>query len=147
MKNLQTYEEFIINESLIDREMNEASIKTIAMLFQNKGIKDAIKKERADTIRKAIEDEGLKTKGISNEEILQIAKDLSESINEEDSEKIKQEFSNATIVRDENDLPEGTEVKVNALEYSSKGDEEMVNIIRPDGKESSIIRNNLKIQI
>lgn len=159
MKNILTYEQFILNEAISGKFVNEASIKTIALLFQNKGIRDAIKKEKVDIIRKSIEDEGISTKGVTDEEILQISKDLSESktsiksysneseMFEETDEQIKQEFANATLVRDDGDLQKGTEVRVDALDYSSKGDDEMVKIVKPNGELSEILKGNLKVQI
>jgi hypothetical protein len=63
--------------------ISEASIKAIQMLLQNKGIKDAVRKEKADTVRKAMEAEDIDTTNISDDELLQIAKELmNESINE-----------------------------------------------------------------
>jgi len=63
--------------------LTEGSIKAIQMLLQNKGIKDAVKKERVDKIRSAMEDEGFTTSGVSDEELLQIAKELmNESLTE-----------------------------------------------------------------
>lgn len=63
--------------------ISEASIKAIQMLLQNKGIKDAVRKERADTVRKAMEAEDIDTKNISDDELLQIAKELmNESMDE-----------------------------------------------------------------
>lgn len=57
--------------------VGEAAIKTIHnMLFKNKGFKDIVKGERATAIRKEIEAEGISTKGVSDDELIQIAKDL-----------------------------------------------------------------------
>jgi len=61
--------------------IKESSIKTINMLFKNKGMKDAIRKEKVDQIRKAIESEGISTKNVSDDEILTIAKELNEVAN------------------------------------------------------------------
>lgn len=97
MKNILTYEQFILNESMI------------------------LKKMSVDETRN--------------------------NINEETPEQIKQEFANATLVRDDGDLPKGTEVRVDALDYSSKGDDEMVKIVKPNGELSEILKGNLKVQI
>jgi hypothetical protein len=60
-----------------------ANLKTIAMLFQNKGIRDAVRKDHADKLRKIIEDSGVSTKGISDSELIKVVKQLtSESVNE-----------------------------------------------------------------
>ena len=60
-----------------------ANLKTIAMLFQNKGIKDAVRKDHADKLRKIIEDSGVSTKGVSDSELIKVVKQLtSESVNE-----------------------------------------------------------------
>ena len=60
-----------------------ANLKTIAMLFQNKGIRDAVRKDHADKLRKIIEDSGVSTKGVSDSELIKVVKQLtSESVNE-----------------------------------------------------------------
>jgi len=60
-----------------------ANLKTIAMLFQNKGIKDAVRKDHADKLRKIIEDSGVSTKGVSDSELIKVVKQLtSESVEE-----------------------------------------------------------------
>jgi hypothetical protein len=65
--------------------VNEAAnLKTIAMLFQNKGIKDAVRKDHADKLRKIIEDSGISTKGVSDSELIKIVNILTnESVNED----------------------------------------------------------------
>jgi len=61
-----------------------ANLKTIAMLFQNKGIKDAVRKDHADKLRKIIEDSGISTKGVSDSELIKIVNILTnESVNED----------------------------------------------------------------
>lgn len=66
--------------------VGEAAIKTVhAMLFKNKGFKAIVKSERATAIRKAIEAEGISTKGVSDDELIHIAKDLiNKTVNEAD---------------------------------------------------------------
>jgi hypothetical protein len=60
-----------------------ANLKTIAMLFQNKGIRDAVRKDHADKLRKIIEDSGVSTKGVSDSELIKVVKQLtSESVEE-----------------------------------------------------------------
>lgn len=55
----------------------EGKEKQINMLFKNQGVKEAIQKEQADAIRKIIEQDGISTKGISDKEMLMIARELS----------------------------------------------------------------------
>ena len=53
------------------------------MLFQNKGIRDAVRKDHADKLRKIIEDSGVSTKGVSDSELIKVVKQLTnESVNE-----------------------------------------------------------------
>ena len=67
--------ESVVNEA--------ANLKTIAMLFQNKGIRDAVRKDHADKLRKIIEDSGVSTKGVSDSELIKVVKQLTnESVNE-----------------------------------------------------------------
>jgi hypothetical protein len=66
-----------------------------------------------------------------------------ESINE----GTKDEFVSATLVKDDGDLRKGSTVKVEALDYTKKGDKEKVSIIRPDGKKSEILKGNLSVKI
>jgi hypothetical protein len=70
---------FVKNESVDEA----ANLKTIAMLLQNKGIRDAVRKDHADKLRKIIEDGGVSTKGVSDSELIKVVKQLtSESVNE-----------------------------------------------------------------
>ena len=70
---------FVKNES-VDEATN---LKTIAMLLQNKGIRDAVRKDHADKLRKIIEDGGVSTKGVSDSELIKVVKQLtSESVDE-----------------------------------------------------------------
>jgi hypothetical protein len=71
-----------------------ANLKTIAMLFQNKGIKDAVRKDHADKLRKIIEDSGISTKGVSDSELIKIVNILT---NESVKEDISNELPKATI--------------------------------------------------
>jgi hypothetical protein len=66
----------------LGESVNEAAnLKTISMLFQNKGIKDAVRKDHADKLRKIIEDSGVSTKGVSDSELIKVVKQLtSESV-------------------------------------------------------------------
>ena len=67
--------ESVVNEA--------ANLKTIAMLFQNKGIRDLVRKDHADKLRKIIEDSGVSTKGVSDSELIKVVKQLTnESVNE-----------------------------------------------------------------
>ncbi|MEN9446599.1 MAG: Synechococcus phage [Bacteroidota bacterium] len=75
--------------------VNEAAnLKTIAMLFQNKGIKDAVRKDHTDKLRKIIEDSGISTKGVSDSELIKIVNILT---NESVKEDISTELPKATI--------------------------------------------------
>jgi hypothetical protein len=75
--------------------VNEAAnLKTIAMLFQNKGIKDAVRKDHADKLRKIIEDSGISTKGVSDSELIKIVNILT---NESVKEDVAAELPKATI--------------------------------------------------
>ena len=70
---------FVKNESVDEA----ANLKTIAMLLQNKGIRDAVRKDHADKLRKIIEDGGVSTKGVSDSELIKVVKQLtSESVDE-----------------------------------------------------------------
>jgi hypothetical protein len=71
-----------------------ANLKTIGMLFQNKGIKDAVRKDHADKLRKIIEDSGISTKGVSDSELIKIVNILT---NESVKEDIATELPKATI--------------------------------------------------
>jgi hypothetical protein len=71
-----------------------ANLKTIAMLFQNKGIKDAVRKDHADKLRKIIEDSGISTKGVSDSELIKIVNILT---NESVKEDIATELPKASI--------------------------------------------------
>ena len=67
---------------------------------------------------------------------------IKESVNEG-----KEDFVPSTLVKDSGDLRKGQVVKVNALEYTKRGDRERVSIIRPDGKKADILRGDLSIKI
>jgi hypothetical protein len=71
-----------------------ANLKTIGMLFQNKGIKDAVRKDHADKLRKIIEDSGISTKGVSDSELIKIVNILT---NESVKEDIATELPKASI--------------------------------------------------
>jgi hypothetical protein len=77
------------------KKVNEAAnLKTISMLFQNKGIRDAVRKDHADKLRKIIEDSGISTKGVSDSELIKAVKQLT---NESVSEDIATELPKASI--------------------------------------------------
>jgi hypothetical protein len=59
----------------------------------------------------------------------------------------KEDFVSATVAKDSGDLRKGQEVKVNALDYTKKGDRDKVGIIRPDGKKSEILKGSLSVRI
>ena len=85
------------------KKVNEAAnLKTIAMLFQNKGIKDAVRKDHADKLRKIIEDAGISTKGVSDSELVKaVSKLTNESVNEATLEKgTKLRYEKNTFVVD-----------------------------------------------
>jgi hypothetical protein len=85
------------------KKVDEATnLKTIAMLLQNKGIRDAVRKDHADKLRKIIEDGGVSTKGVSDSELIKVVKQLtSESVNEATLEKgTKLRYEKNTFVVD-----------------------------------------------
>jgi hypothetical protein len=57
------------------------------------------------------------------------------------------EFVPATLTEDIEDLKKGGVVKVNALQYSKRGDDENVESIRPDGKKMEIKKKSLTVKI
>jgi hypothetical protein len=59
----------------------------------------------------------------------------------------KDEFVSATLIKDDGDLRKGSVIKVEALDYTKKGDNEKVSIIRPDGKKSETLKGNLSVKI
>jgi hypothetical protein len=67
---------------------------------------------------------------------------LAESINE-----AKDDYVPATISKDTGDLKRGQIVKVNALDYTKRGDKDKVEIIRPDGKKTEILKGSLSVKI
>lgn len=67
---------------------------------------------------------------------------IRESVNES-----KDEFVSATMTKDDGDLRKGTVVKVDALEYTKRGDKDKVTIIRPDGKKMEILKGELSVKI
>jgi hypothetical protein len=60
----------------VERETNEASDITTNMFFKNIGSREFINKEVADSIRKIIEDSGISTEGISDEDMLWIQNEI-----------------------------------------------------------------------
>lgn len=86
------YVELVVTENNAEFRLDEASIKTINMLFKNKGMIDAVRKEHADKIRKAINQEGISTDGISDKELIQIAKELLD-----ESAILEEELTDKTI--------------------------------------------------
>ena len=102
----------------LGESVNEAAnLKTISMLFQNKGIKDAVRKDHADKLRKIIEDSGVSTKGVSDSELIKVVKQLtSESVNEgrydADLDKIEAVVKNATSF-----MNVGSELKKAGIKY------------------------------
>ncbi len=65
-----------------------------------------------------------------------------ESINE-----AKDDFVTATVAKDSGDLRKGQSVKVDALDYTKRGDGDKVTIIRPDGKKAEILKGDLSVKI
>jgi hypothetical protein len=71
---------------------------------------------------------------------------LKESIDETIDES-KEEFVPATLIKDSGDLRRGDLVKVNALDFTKKGDKDKIGIIRPDGKKAEILKGDLSVKI
>jgi hypothetical protein len=65
----------------------------------------------------------------------------------ESTNEAKDDYVPATLVKDSGDLRKGQTVKVNALNYTKRGDKEKVEIIRPDGKKSEILKGDLSVKI
>jgi len=59
----------------------------------------------------------------------------------------KDEFVLATLTEDFEDLRKGDSIKINALDYTSGGDKETVESIRPDGKKMDIKKAILTVKI
>ena len=97
---LQIWDEF--GKQLGESVNEAANLKTIAMLFQNKGIRDLVRKDHADKLRKIIEDSGVSTKGVSDSELIKVVKQLTnESVNEATLEKgTKLRYEKNTFVVD-----------------------------------------------
>lgn len=86
MKLAKKFKKQLTTETFSNK--NESATKAIDLLLKNKGVKDAIKNDKVKVIRKALEDEGFNTKGISDKDILTLAKNLqNESINEATDKK------------------------------------------------------------
>lgn len=74
MKLAKKFKKQLTTETFSNK--NESATKAIDLLLKNKGMKDAIKNDKVKIIRKALEDEGFNTKGISDKDILTLAKNL-----------------------------------------------------------------------
>jgi hypothetical protein len=72
--------------------------------------------------------------------------EMLESILHEDIEK-DDITSGVRLKQDYKDLRKGQLVQADALDYSSKGDDEEIEVIRPDGKTMSIPRGLLTVKI
>lgn len=67
---------------------------------------------------------------------------INESLNEG-----KDEFVSATLSKNSGTFKKGDKVKVNALDYTERGANEMVAIIKSDGKKSQILKGDLDVKI
>ena len=65
----------------------------------------------------------------------------------ENLKESKDEFVPATLTQDFEDLRKGDSVKINALDFTSGGDKETVESIRPDGKKMEIKKAILTVKI
>jgi hypothetical protein len=72
-----------------------------------------------------------------------------ESINNEsvDVNEASDEFVPATLTEDFEDLAKGSTVKIKAIDYTSGGDKETVESIRPDGNKMDIKKSVLTVKI
>ena len=102
------------------KKVTEATdLRAIKTLIQNKGIKDAVRQHHADNLRKIIEDEGFSTKGVSDSELIKIAKVLTnESVIKEgrydaDLDKIEAAVKNASSF-----MNVGSELKKANIKYT-----------------------------
>ena len=68
--------------------------------------------------------------------------DITESVNE-----AKDDFVVGFMANNVDDMKKGDSVKVNALQYTSKGDTDKIDIIRGDGKKTSIYKKDLTVKI
>jgi hypothetical protein len=66
------------------KPLNEASDITTNMFFKNRGSKYVIFKEVADSIRKIIEDQGISTEGISDEDMILIQNEIKRTPSQDD---------------------------------------------------------------
>jgi hypothetical protein len=61
--------------------------------------------------------------------------------------KAQEQYVNATIKNPSSGMKRGDIVKVDALQYTSSGEKEFVDIIMANGKKSSIEKKNLDVKI
>jgi hypothetical protein len=167
MKNLITYEQYMLAESTI----NEGAVKQFEVAIKNlisnirsgygwidpeyvydtvvtdsefdefewKTIKDEVYKRLIDqNLLYYANDADPETKGQKVSKVEQIK----ESIN-----KASDEFVPATLTEDFEDLAKGSTVKIKAIDYTSGGDKETVESIRPDGNKMDIKKSVLTVKI
>lgn len=72
---------------------------------------------------------------------------LDDNAQNESIKESKDEFVPATLIEDFEDLRKGDSVKINALDYTTGGDKEAVESIRPDGKKMEIKKAILTVKI
>ena len=68
---------------------------------------------------------------------------LGESIVNEDIKG----FVDSTLLVDVSDLRKGSLVKIDALDYTRKGDEDTITCIRPDGNKMEILKKSLTVKL
>ena len=61
--------------------------------------------------------------------------------------KAQEQYVNATITSPSLGMKKGDVVKVDALQYTSSGDNDKVDIIMANGKKASIEKKNLDVKI
>jgi hypothetical protein len=166
MKKLLTYEEFL-NES----KVNEGNVKQFEMAMKNlinnirRGYGWIDPEYVYDTVVTDSEFDDFNWNDIKDEvyqrlidqNLLYYANDadpevkgkkvskvgeIKESVNE-----ASDEFVNATLSADFEDLKKGQTVKIKAIEFTQGGDKETIESIRPDGKKMEIKKAIIEVKI
>lgn len=169
MKNLITYEQFILNES----QVNEGAVKQ----FET-AVKNLISNVRSgygwidpeyvyDTVITDSEFDDFNWKDIKDEvyqrlidqNLLYYANDADPEVKGQKVSKVSQikesvevneandEFVPATLTEDFEDLHKGATVKIKAIDFTQSGDKETVESIRPDGNKMEIKKSVLTVKI
>ena len=169
MKNLITYEQFILNESTV----NEGAVKQFEVAMKNlinniragygwidpEYVHDTVVTdgEFDDFNWDTIKDEVYQR--LIDQNLLYYANDADSEVKGQKVSKVAQikesvevneandEFVPATLTEDFEDLQKGAIVKIKAIEYTQGGDKETVESIRPDGNKMEIKKSALTVKI